>query len=369
MRRRYLLRLVVKLGSSSVTGPDGSISHGILKAVSSQIAKLRTAGHFVVIVSSGAIASGLYTLGIVDRRPSDLAVLQAISAVGQSRLMAAYNQALGEYGLIAGQVLLTPLDFVNRQQYLHARQTLEKLLDLGVVPVVNENDAIADDEIRFGDNDRIAALVANLIAADLLVLLTDQMGVYTSDPRVDAAASLVEEIDEISEVLKEAAGGPGTERGSGGMASKLQAASIASWSGVDVLIASASRDSVLEEACERKPGLGTFINRRPSRLSARKLWIAFANPPVGRVFIDEGARNAVVDRSKSLLSVGVRSFDGAFGTDDPVEICDLSGKVIAKGLVRISSDDLRLVVEDRVPGSATSSSILVHRDDLVVLVS
>ncbi len=362
------MRVVVKLGSSSVTGADGAISHDTLRAISSQIAELRISGNFVAIVSSGAIASGLNTLGIIDKRPSDLSVLQAISAVGQSRLMAAYNQALGEFGLIAGQVLLTPLDFINRQQYLHARQTLEKLLELGVVPVINENDAIADDEIRFGDNDRIAALVANLIAADLLVLLTDQIGVFTSDPRVDTAASLVEEIDEISEVLKEAAGGPGTERGSGGMASKLQAASIASWSGVDVLIASATRDYVLVEACDRKPGLGTFVNKRKARLSARKLWIAFANPPVSKVFVDDGAIVAIVEKSKSLLSVGVRSFEGSFLENDPVEICDLSGRVVARGLVKVSSEDLHSTNGSAVPGTQSHSSILVHRDDLVVLV-
>ncbi len=362
------MRVVVKLGSSSVTSADGSIAHDTLRSISSQISELRNVGNSVVIVSSGAIASGLNTLGIIDKRPSDLSVLQAISAVGQSRLMAAYNQALGEFGLIAGQVLLTPLDFINRQQYLHARQTLEKLLDLGVVPVINENDAVADDEIRFGDNDRIAALVANLITADLLVLLTDQIGVYTSDPRVDSAASLLEEIDEISEAIKEAAGGPGTERGSGGMASKLQAASIASWSGVDVLIASASRDLVLVEACERKPGLGTFVNKRTTRLSARKLWIAFANPPVGKVFVDDGAIKAVVENSKSLLSVGVRSFEGPFFEGDAVEICDLSGRVVSRGLVRVSSEDLRSATGSAVSGNQSNSSIVVHRDDLVVLV-
>ena len=362
------MRLVVKLGSSSVTESDGSIATSTLRSVSSQIAQLRSAGHYAVVVSSGAIASGLNTLGMANRRPSDLAVLQAISAVGQSRLMAAYNQAFGEYGLIAGQVLLTPLDFINRQQYLHARQTLQKLLDLGVVPVVNENDAVADDEIRFGDNDRIAALVANLITADLLVLLTDQMGVYTSDPRLDSAASLVEEIDEVSEALREAAGGPGTERGSGGMASKLQAASIASWSGVDVLIANASKDSVLVEACEKKPGLGTVVNRRPSRLSARKLWIAFANPPVGRVYVDDGAREALVENSKSLLSVGVQSVQGNFAEDDPLEICDLSGRVVARGLAKVASGDLLESISGRSLGIQGSSSILVHRDDLVVLV-
>ena len=358
----------MKLGSSSVTGVDGAISHDTLLSIASQIDTIRRSGHSPVIVSSGAIAAGLHTLGITDRRPSGLSLLQAISAVGQSRLMDAYNRALGEYGIIAGQVLLTPLDFINRQQYLHARETLETLIGINVIPVVNENDAVADDEIRFGDNDRMAALVANLISADLLVLLTDQMGVYTSDPRIDSAASLVEEIDEFSDALKEAAGGPGTDRGSGGMASKLQAASIASWSGVDVLIASATRESVLVEACDRKPGLGTYVNKRQIRLSARKLWIAFANPAVGRVYVDNGARSAIIEHSKSLLSVGVHSFEGSFLEDEPVEICDLTGHVIAKGLARVSAEDLPLALKSNHSGTQGASSILVHRDDLVVLV-
>ena len=362
------MRIVVKLGSSSVTEPDGSISHLTLDRISSQIAELAKEGNWVVLVSSGAIAAGLNTLGITEKRPSDLSILQAISAVGQSRLMAAYNQALSNYGMVAGQVLLTPLDFVNRQQYLHARQTLQKLNELGVIAIINENDAVADDEIRFGDNDRIAALVANLIAADLLVLLTDQDGVYTSDPRLNSAASLLEEIDEVSEVLRTAAGGAGTERGSGGMASKLQAASIASWSGIDVVIASSSRQSVLIEALTRKPGIGTYINKREARLTARKLWIAFANPPVGKVFVDDGARRAIVFGSKSLLSVGISSLEGTFYEDDAVEICDLSGVVIARGLARVSSEDLSLLIESRQDERHAPASIVIHRDDLVVLV-
>lgn len=362
------MRLVVKLGSSSVTRADGAISHDTLRTISAQVAEVRRAGHSLILVTSGAIAAGLNTLGIIGKRPSDWSLLQAISAVGQSRLMAAYNESLGEVDLIAGQVLLSPLDFINRQQYLNARQTLLKLLDLGVIPIVNENDAVADDEIRFGDNDRIAALVSNLISADLLVLLTDQNGLYTSDPRLDSSASLVEEIDEISEVLKQAAGGAGTERGSGGMASKLQAASIASWSGIDVLIASSSRESVLVDACFRKPGLGTYVNKRSTRLSARKLWIAFANSPAAKVYVDDGARDALLERSKSLLSVGVRRVDGSFFKDDAIEICDAGGTVIARGLASLSSEDIRLTLEPKFVQGQGPSSTLVHKDDLVLLV-
>lgn len=360
------MRLVVKLGSSSVTAESGSIDHSLLSSIACQIAEVKKEGHEVVLVTSGAIAAGLHALRSPER-PSDLSVLQAISAVGQTRVMEAYNRALGSFGQVAGQVLLTPLDFMNRLQYLHARQTLTKLLELGVVPVVNENDAIADDEIRFGDNDRIAALVANLISADLLVLLTDQRGLYTADPRMDSAASLVEEIGEISQALKDAAGGPGTDRGSGGMASKLQAAYIASWSGVDVLIASSSRSSVIVDACARKGGLGTIVNHREVKLSARKLWIAFALEAAGRVIVDDGARRAIVEGSKSLLSVGVSSVVGSFSKDDPIEICDSAGNSVGKGLARLSSAALNGRLDQGV-GSSGGSAILVHRDDLVVLV-
>ena len=194
------------------------------------------------MVTSGAIAAGLPALGLSAVRPRDAVTLQAASAVGQSRLMRVYDAALAEGGLVGGQVLLAPLDFMVRQQYLHARSTLTRLLELGVVPVVNENDAIADDEIRFGDNDRMAALVAHLIGADLLVLLTDQPGLLTGDPRFDAEASLIEEIVEVDHTLEAMAGGVGSDRGSGGMASKLAAAKIAAWSGVRAVIAQADRD-------------------------------------------------------------------------------------------------------------------------------
>ncbi len=319
------------------------------------------------MVTSGAIAAGLPALGF-DVRPRDAVTLQAVSAVGQSRLMAVYDRQLAEHGLVGGQVLLAPLDFMVREQYLHARGTLTRLLDLGVVPVVNENDAIADDEIRFGDNDRLAALVAHLIRADLLVLLTDMPGLLTADPRLDASASLIEEIIEVDHGLEVLAGGAGTDRGSGGMASKLAAAKIAAWSGVRAVIAAADRDGVLADAVAGTPGVGTVVHPRHDRLPARKLWIAFAVGSSGVIVVDEGAKRALIDRSVSLLPPGVVDVKGGFDIDAAVEIAGPDGAVFAKGLCRFDAAGLRAVAgrrTDQLPEGSPHE--VIHRDDLVVL--
>lgn len=361
--------VVAKIGTSSITDETGEIDRGAVERFCAQIADARAAGHTVVAVTSGAIAAGLPAVGLGgDRRPSDSVTLQAVSAIGQSRLMAVYDDALGAHGLVSGQLLLAPLDFGSRQQYLHARGTIQRLLSLGVVPVINENDAIADDEIRFGDNDRLSALVAHLIRADLLVLLTDAAGVLTADPRVDTSASLIEEIIEFDAELEAVAGGSGTVRGSGGMASKIQAAKIASWAGVAAVIASADRDRVLMDAVEGVAGVGTTVQARPGRMAARKLWIAFAVRATGRIVVDEGARRALEDRGVSLLAAGVRSVEGRFQASDAVEIAATDGTVFAKGLVRADAAEVagasgRSTAE--LPAGAPS--IVVHRDDLVVV--
>src|SRR5215469_10142253 len=276
----------------------------------------------VVVVTSGAIAAGWAALepGGRRQRPADPAVLQAVSAVGQHRLMRLWQDGLDRDDTLAGQVLLAPLDFVHRTQYLHARGTLRHLVDLGVVPVVNENDAVADEEIRFGDNDRLAALVAHLVGAQLLVLLTDTPGLLTADPRRDREASLIEEVVEIDQQLERVAGGRGSAVGSGGMASKLAAAKIATWSGVRTVIADAGRTGVLSAALAGEPGVGTVFRARESRLSARKLWIAFALGAAGRLSVDEGARAALTGRGRSLLAAGVVGCAGGFRPDDAVEI-------------------------------------------------
>jgi glutamate 5-kinase len=320
-------------------------------------------------VTSGAVTAGVAALRPAGGRPTDAITLQALSAIGQPQLMRVYGDALGAEGLLGGQVLVSPYDFGERRQYLHARATLNRLFELGVVPVVNENDAVADDEIRFGDNDRIAALVANLIGADLLVLLTDTPGVFDADPRTSDSASLVEEVAAVDAALERAAGGPGSVASSGGMASKIAAARIASWSGVRVVIAKAGRPSVLGDALAQRPGVGTIIAAQERRLPQRKLWIAFALPAAGRVVIDEGARRALLDHDASLLPAGVRSVTGDWQVDDAIEIAGPDGVVIAKGIARLSSGRSSEWIAKRTAelGEGLDHE-LVHRDDLVVLV-
>ena len=362
-------RLVVaKIGTSSLTNDRGEIVDAAIEKLCAEVAALRAVGDRVVVVTSGAIAAGLPFLGLGDRRPTDPAILQAVSAVGQPHLVDRYIRALATHGLVAGQVLLAPLDFVHRNQYLHARQTLQVLLNLGVVPVVNENDAIADDEIRFGDNDRLAALVSHLLAADLLVLLTDQAGLLTADPRFDQQASLIEEIVAVDHSLESMAGGAGSARGSGGMASKLAAAKIAAWSGVRAVIAAAGRESVLVDAVAGVPGVGTVFVPRPVRLPARKLWIAFAVGASGTVVVDDGARTALTQRGVSLLPAGVLRVEGNFDADDAVELAGPDGKVFAKGLARHPAHVVQALAGrrsgDLPPDTAPE---VVHRDDLVIL--
>jgi glutamate 5-kinase len=359
--------VVAKIGSSSVTAAGGGIDGAAIERLSGDIAAVRAAGHTVVLVSSGAIAAGWAALS-GGPRPTDPATLQAVSAVGQHRLMRVYDDALAGHGLSVGQVLLAPLDFVHRQQYLHARQTLGRLIELGVVPVVNENDATSDDEIRFGDNDRLAALVAHLVAADLLVLLTDTAGLLTADPRTTDEASLIEEVVEVDHRLEMMAGGAGSPVGSGGMASKLAAAKIAAWSGVETVIADAGRPQVLRDAVSGRAGVGTVFRPRQRRLPARKLWIAFAVASAGTLVVDEGARRALVEGEASLLPAGVVSVAGRFDAEAAVEIAGPDGVVFAKGLVRHGAERIGTWAGRRTTELPDGvSHEVVHRDDLVVL--
>jgi glutamate 5-kinase len=355
------------VGTSSLTDEAGVIDVGAITRLCAQVAEVRSRGHQVLVVTSGAVSAGVRAFGL-GARPTDLPTLQALSAAGQSRLMRVYDDVLGAHGLVAAQVLLVAHDFVNRTQYLHARRTLGRLLELGAVPVVNENDAIADDEFRYGDNDRLAALVAHLVHAELLVLLTDTPGLFTADPRADRSASLIEEVLAADAELGASVGGAGSARGSGGMASKLAAARMASWSGVRAVIAGAARPGVLVDAVDGVRGVGTVFHPHERRLSARKLWIAFAVGASGTVEVDAGAHRALVERGSSLLAAGVTGVRGSFAAGDAVEVAGPDGKVFAKGLALVDHAVLAKVAGRRTAElDDPTQGLVVHADDLVTV--
>lgn len=349
-------RVVVKVGSSSLTTAAGGLDPDRLLAL---VDALAARPGEVVLVSSGAIAAGLAPLGL-PRRPRDLATQQAAASVGQSLLVQAYATAFTRYGRTVGQVLLTADDVVRRAHYRNAQTTLDRLLALGVLPVVNENDAVATAEIRFGDNDRLAALVAHLVRADALVLLSDVDGLYDGDPR-RPGARLIQEVRTLADLEGVRAGGTGgAGLGSGGMVSKVDAARIATGAGVPVLLGAAA------QALDVLDGrTGTCFHPTGTRPSARRLWLAHASTPAGRLLLDEGAVRAVVDRGSSLLPAGVTAVQGEFVAGDPVELCGPAGTIVARGLVAYDAGELPALL-----GRSTRELGLrevVHRDDLVLL--
>lgn len=359
------MRVVVKIGTSSLTDANGSIRREMISALCDQAAALHRDGTEVVIVSSGAVAAGVAALGFATR-PHDMTTLQAVSAAGQPRLMEVYNAELARHSIVGAQALVVPNDFIDRKQYLHARQTLERLLELRAVPIVNENDAIAADEIRYGDNDRIAALVSHLLKADLLVLLTDTPGLYTADPRIDASATLVEWVPADDPILSVNAGRSASGVGSGGMASKLDAARIASWSGVRAVIAQADRPDAVVEAVAGI-SVGTTFEPHDRKLPARKLWIAFASAAHGALVVDEGAHRAMTERNTSLLPAGVRQVNGSFEEGDIVEVT-FDGRVFARGMIAVDSATARSISGRRTADLPSDvAHEMLHRDDLVLL--
>jgi glutamate 5-kinase len=348
-------RLVVKVGSSSLTTAAGGLDGERLDAL---VDVLAARGGELVLVSSGAIAAGLAPLGLA-KRPRDLGTQQAAASVGQSMLVQRYAAAFGRHRRTVGQVLLTADDVVRRSHYRNAQTTLERLLALGVVPIVNENDAVATEEIRFGDNDRLAALVAHLVRADALVLLSDVDGLYDGNPR-KAGSRLVSEVTGPADLTGLDIGSTGSTLGSGGMASKVDAAGMATAAGVPVLLAAAAS----ADAALRGEG-GTFFAPTGSRSSGRLLWLAHASTPRGRLILDPGAVAAVVDRRLSLLPAGVTGVDGDFGAGDPVELVGPDGVAVARGLVAYDAAELPAML-----GRSTRELGLrevVHRDDIVLV--
>ena len=360
-------RLVVKVGSSSLTSPTGGLDGFRLQALSTALARQALSGVRVVLVSSGAIAAGMGPLGL-SRRPKDLATQQAAASAGQGQLMAAYTNAFTLHGVRVGQVLLTADDLHRRSHYVNASRTLERLLELEVVPIINENDTVATDEIRFGDNDRLAALVAHLVDADALLLLSDVDALYDGHPRV-AGTSPIRTVSSAEQIASVDISGAGSAVGTGGMATKVAAAQMATEEGVSVLLTSADKVTAALAGDE----VGTLFTPTGSKSPARRRWLAHASSATGRIVLDDGAVDAVVSHRTSLLPVGITRIEGRFTAGDTVDLCDDRGLVVARGLVGYDAEELRPLVGQRLArgprlrNGAPAPRPVVRRDDLVVL--
>ncbi|MDQ2148459.1 glutamate 5-kinase [Alcaligenaceae bacterium C4P045] len=363
-------RIVVKVGSSLVTNEGRGLDRPAVAHWAAQIATLRQQGREVVLVSSGAIAEGMARLGW-RKRPVVMHELQAAAAVGQMGLVQAYEAAFAEHGLHTAQILLTHEDLADRHRYLNARSTLFALLRLGVVPIVNENDTVVTDEIRFGDNDTLGALVTNLIEADALIILTDQRGLYGADPRKQPDAPFIAQGQAGDPMLEAMAGGAGSTVGTGGMLTKILAAKRAARSGAHTVIASGREQNVLTRLSRGEP-IGTELRAVLPVWSARKQWLADHLRLRGRVVLDAGAVRALTQEGKSLLSIGVVSVEGEFERGDVVACMDDAGRECARGLINYSAADTRRILREpstriaQILGSMTDPE-LMHRDNLVVL--
>ena len=363
-------RFVVKVGSALVTNRGEGLDVGAIASWVAQLALLRAAGKEVVLVSSGAIAEGMQRLGW-RKRPMAMHELQAAAAVGQMGLVQAYETCFRDHGIRTAQVLLTHADLADRQRYLNARSTLRTLIELGVVPVINENDTVVTDEIRFGDNDTLASLVANLIEADVLVILTDQQGLYTADPRKDPAATLVQEARAGEPQLEAMAGGVGSLIGRGGMLTKVLAAKGAARSGAHTVIASGHEADVLVRL-GRGEAAGTLLYADTAPLAARKTWLAAHVQVAGRVMLDAGAVRALAAGGKSLLPIGVKAVEGEFERGAVVACVAPDGREIARGLANYSAAESRRILGK--PSGEIAAILgyvdepeLIHRDNLVLV--
>jgi glutamate 5-kinase len=364
-------RIVVKVGSAILTDEKGKLDRGKLTSIVDQVVELKKAGNQMILVTSGAIAAGLERLGM-EERPSAIPELQAAASVGQGLLLQLYTNLFDAHSIHVGQVLLTQYDITHREHYVNAANTFDKLMEFGVVPVINENDTTVVEEIKFGDNDTLAALVANLVKADALVILSDVDGLHTADPRRDAKAPIIHEVAEVTKEIEDMAGGAGTMFGSGGMVTKLNAAKIVTMAGAGMFLLDGRESGILSEVFLDCAQDGTFFAPRANKMTSRKAWLAFATQAAGSITIDEGAKNALVHKGRSLLPAGVLDVTGDFGDGDTVEVIDEEGDVLAKGLVNFQSGDLRkikgLKTEDiKKRHKELLGREVIHRDCLVVL--
>lgn len=365
--------LVVKIGSSTLTTADNRIDRAYLREVAAQLARVRAAGWAPIVVTSAAIACGLEALGI-ERRPDDMPSLQAAASVGQSALSAAYAEAFAPHGIVTSLVLLTRRDTADRSAYLHARDTFDRLLDLGVVPIVNENDTVSVEQIRFGDNDTLAALVACLVDAELVVILSDIDGLYDANPRRVPTARLIERVEAIDAGILSVAGEAGSAAGSGGMVTKVKAARVLMVAGIPLVICHGRRAGAIEDAAAGR-AVGTLFcaSARPHEITPKKLWIALGDAARGSLSVDDGAKSALIERGSSLLAVGVRRVAGSFRAGDIVDILDGAGHLFARGRVSADSDEVELAEgldQKTLAGNRLLAHLadrpLVHRDELVV---
>jgi glutamate 5-kinase len=367
------MRLVVKLGTSVLTAGTDRLNRPYMVGLARQVAALREAGHQVLLVSSGAVAAGRERLAAAPqpRARASVPLKQMFAAVGQSRLMHLYEQLFELYGLQVAQALLTRDDLRDRRRYLNARNTLALCLERGIVPIVNENDAVVTAEIRVGDNDNLSALVAGLIGADLLLILTDIPGLYSADPRVDPSASLIAQVEQIDGRIWAMAGGAGTARGTGGMRTKIQAADLATRAGTTVVIASGAEPDVILRVAAGEP-LGTRFRAAGSLPDARSRWIMAETARHSRIVVDDGAAAALLRHGRSLLPAGIAAVEGDFDRGQTARIYGLDGREIARGLAQYRAADVRLIMGLRSAQIAEAlgydyGPVVVHRDDMVVL--
>lgn len=362
--------VVVKLGTSVLTGGSLALNKAHMVELVRQCAELKKLGHSVVMVSSGAIAAGREHLGY-PALPNSMASKQLLAAVGQSQLIQVWESLFAIYGLKIGQMLLTRADLEDRERFLNARDTINALVENDIIPVVNENDAVATSEIKVGDNDNLSALVGILCGADKLLLLTDQRGLFTADPRKDPNAELIREVTTIDETLRKIAGGSGTTLGTGGMATKLQAADIARRAGIEVIIAAGSAENVVFDSLSDTPQ-GTRFLPLPEALENRKRWILAGPAATGNIVIDAGAVNAVIGKGSSLLAKGVVKVSGRFARGEVVRVTTKDGALVAKGICGYSDTDLAKIAGKHskeiadILGYDYGAEVL-HRDDMVVI--
>lgn len=365
-----MARIIIKIGSNILTEASGGLNYKRIHAIAEDVSAACNGGHEIVIVSSGAVAAGMKKLGLREK-PGEIRLKQAAAAVGQSSLMWAYEKSFETFREKVAQILLTREDFSDRVRYLNSKNTLITLLSYGIIPVINENDTVATDEIRFGDNDQLAALVSGLIDAERLIILSDVEGLYSGDPRKDHDATIISCIDSITPEIEASAGGAGSAVGTGGMYSKVLAAKKALTYGIKVNIISGRKKGLIAALLSGKHP-GTEFSPQEKKISSRKGWIAYAVKPKGALTIDDGAVRAVQKSGRSLLPSGVVHIDGIFDTGDAVYCTDAKGNRVAKGIVNYSAADI-----DKIKGKKTSeierilgykySDEIIHRDNLVIL--